>query len=348
MIEETTFSNTQIKSELYKRYDLKVNNIEIINNGTANIYKIMSNNEKFILKEFQSKYSQDDVLKEINAIEYLKENSKIPLPIYLKNNNNEFYFKHKGRVVVIQNYIDGKAFQKNEGSYEQLLESAYYLGQIIKGFEKYKVNDCINITDWYSQNEFDKANKKYNDILDRLDNSEISYRIKMDIIFKKQLLDELSKNENLKEIINITHKVSHGDYSSLQFIYNNENKIKAILDFIKVKKLPIVWEIARSYSYLDKEARDGNINVNNIVEYTKEVAKVTNLNEYDFKYLPYVYLIQLARSTFGYSEYFKENIKNKEELLEFAFYRTNICRDLYIKANEISNKLLEVKGSIKK
>ena len=82
--------------------------------------------------------------------------------------------------------------------------------------------------------------------------------------------------------------------------------------------------------------------VKNLVEYTKKVAEFTELNEYDLKYLPYVYLIQLARSTFGYSEYFK-NIENKDEYLEFAFYRTNICRDLYKKADEISKKLLELK-----
>ncbi len=348
MIEQTTFSNIEIQNELRKRYGLKVNNIEIVNKGTANIYKIISDKGNFILKEFQSKYLQNDVLKEINAIEYLKENTKIPLPTYLKTNNNEFYFKHKGRIVVIQNFIDGKVFEKNEGNYEQLLESAYYLGQIIKGFEDYHIKDGINITDWYSKKEFDKANKKYDEILEKLDNSDLSNKIKIDILFKKQLLDELSKNKNLKELNNITHKVSHGDYSSLQFIYNNENKIKVIIDFIKVKKLPVVWEIARSYSYIDKEARNGNININNIVEYTKEVSNITDLNEYDFKYLPHVYLIQLARSTFGYSEYFKENVKDKEELLNFAFYRTNICRDLYKKTDEISSKLLEIKGSIKK
>ena len=75
MIEQTTFSNMEIQNELYKRYKLKVNNIEIVNEGTANIYKIMSDNGKFILKEFQSKYLQEDVLKEINAIEYLKSYS---------------------------------------------------------------------------------------------------------------------------------------------------------------------------------------------------------------------------------------------------------------------------------
>ena len=109
-------------------------------------------------------------------------------------------------------------------------------------------------------------------------------------------------------------------------------------DFIKTKKLPIVWEIARSYSYIDKDAKEGKINIENLVEYTKKVAEFIELNEYDLKYLPYVYLIQLARSTFGYSEYFK-NIENKDEYLEFAFYKTNIYRTVY---KEIK-KLLELK-----
>ena len=54
MIEQTTFSNiVEIQNELYKRYGLKVNNIEIVNKGTANIYKIISDKGNFILKEFQ-------------------------------------------------------------------------------------------------------------------------------------------------------------------------------------------------------------------------------------------------------------------------------------------------------
>lgn len=342
MIEKTTFSKKELQTELNKKYGIKVEKIEKINKGTANIFKIISNNEKFIVKEFQSKYSKENVLKEINAIEYLRKNSQVPLPIYLRNNNNELYFMHKGKVIVVQKFVEGQVFEKNKGNYEQILESARYLGLIIEGFKNYNIDDNISILDWYSNKEFEKANKKYDEILSKLDNSKISEKIKMDIIFKKELLAKLSKNINAEDIKNITHKVSHGDYSVLQFIYDNEDNIRVILDFIKTKKLPIVWEIARSYSYIDKDAKEGKINIENLVEYTKKVAEFTELNEYDLKYLPYVYLIQLARSTFGYSEYFK-NIENKDEYLEFAFYRTNICRDLYKKADEISKKLLELK-----
>ena len=315
MIEKTTFSKKELQTELNKKYGINVEKIEKINKGTANIFKIISNNEKFIVKEFQSKYSKENVLKEINSIEYLRKNSQVPLPIYLKNNNNELYFVHKGKMIVVQKFVEGQVFEKNKGNHEQILESARYLGLIIEGFKNYNIDDNISILDWYSNKEFEKANKKYDEILSKLDNSKISEKIKMDIIFKKELLAKLNKNINAEDIKNITHKVSHGDYSVLQFIYDNEDNIRVILDFIKTKKLPIVWEIARSYSYIDKDAKDGKIDVDNLVEYTKKVAEFTELNEYDLKYLPYVYLIQLARSTFGYSEYFK-NIENKDDMEE--------------------------------
>jgi Ser/Thr protein kinase RdoA (MazF antagonist) len=343
MIEESSFTEEKLKKEVLERYGIEINKIKIINKGTANIYKVFSNDNIYVIKEFQSKYSKDDVLREINAIEYLRQKSDIPLPEYIKCKNGELYFLHKQKVSIIQKFIEGKVFNKNEGNYEQLIESAYYLGKIIDGFRDYKTSENISIKNWYSKEEIEKANQKYNSMLEKIGNSEIELKIKEDILFKKKLLQNLEQIIDFSEINKITHKVSHGDYSNLQFIYNKDNKVKAILDFIKVKRLPIVWEIARSYSYIDKEVKNGELNINNIVDYTKEVSKVTELNKYDLKYLPYVYLIQLARSTFGYDEYFKD-VKNKEELLNFAFYRTNICRNLYKQSNEISNRLLEIKG----
>ena len=132
MIEKTTFSKKELQTELNKKYGINVEKIEKINKGTANIFKIISNNEKFIVKEFQSKYSKENVLKEINAIEYLRKNSQVPLPIYLKNNNNELYFVHKGKMIVVQKFVEGQVFEKNKGNHEQILESARYLGLIIR------------------------------------------------------------------------------------------------------------------------------------------------------------------------------------------------------------------------
>ena len=55
--------------------------------------------------------------------------------------------------------------------------------------------------------------------------------------------------------------------------------------------------------------------------------------------MSYIYLIQLLSSTYGYKEYINNN--ENIELLEFAHFRTNICKYLFKNAENISTRLLE-------
>ena len=66
------------------------------------------------------------------------------------------------------------------------------------------------------------------------------------------------------------------------------------------------------------------------------------LTKTDMIAMPYVYLFQLARSKYGYPQYLKLNSENKEELLQFAFWRTKMCREVEEKAEKISDVLLSI------
>lgn len=121
---------------------------------------------------------------------------------------------------------------------------------------------------------------------------------------------------------------SHGDFCTQQLIYNDGGE-PTIIDFEKAKKLPIVWEIMRSYCYTDEEVKDGNINVSNLVDYFKTFNEYIKLNEYDLKYASYVYLLQLISSTFGYKEYVKDT--EQEGLLKFAFLEPIFAKIYMIK-----------------
>mgnify|MGYP003305183290 FL=1 len=57
--------------------------------------------------------------------------------------------------------------------------------------------------------------------------------------------------------------------------------------------------------------------------------------------MPYVYLFQLARSTYGYPQYLNSDSEDKERLLQFAFWRTQMCREIEQKATSISLELLK-------
>ena len=54
--------------------------------------------------------------------------------------------------------------------------------------------------------------------------------------------------------------------------------------------------------------------------------------------MPYLYLVQLLASTFGYKQYIADN--SKKSLLEFAYFRTSLCKYLFENAEKISNILI--------
>ncbi len=58
--------------------------------------------------------------------------------------------------------------------------------------------------------------------------------------------------------------------------------------------------------------------------------------------MPYVYLYQLARSRYGYNEYLVKKLENRESLLRFAFWRTDICREVFRRKEEIAERLRQL------
>lgn len=271
MIEESVFNEEKIKNIVYELYGIVVNEVMKLDRGSANIYVL--NDKEYILKEFQSSYSKNEIMLEIDIINHLRKDN-IPVPEYIKTRNNEYYFEYEGRVVIIQKYIDGFTMKSNSGSYDQMIESADFLGKIVlslKSFPELPSNDLIECTSKSSILEsIDKINKLKNSV------SKDS-KIYNDLNDKVMMLQDILSNVDLKDIDKLTVMNSHGDYSVLQFIYKDD-RINAIIDFASTSRVPIVWEIIRSYSYIDKDAEDGKINIDNLVEYVRTFEKYVKLN----------------------------------------------------------------------
>lgn len=324
MIEKRLLNKTKIRKLFRDEYSLNAKNIELVSSGSAEIYKI---DNEYILKLFQSKYTKKEILKEVKVINYLKKKN-IPVPTYVKTNKNDYVVKIENRFLIVQYYIDGKTKDKFEGTIDEIKECGYLHGLIVKSLLGYK-NVQIDKMDWYNKKENIAKIKK----IIKMGNNKL---IKEDLNKKISMIENL--NYDFKDIDKITFYTSHGDFSYLQFIYDNDG-VKAIIDFIKVKKLPIVWEIIRSFTYMDKDAKNGIINVDNLVLYVKEFMNLVPLSKTDLEYMPYIYVCQLLRSTYGYKEYYLN--KNKEAL-QFAHFRTNLCEYLYKNAEMISKKLGEL------
>lgn len=337
-IQKTNLTDEKIKNILQKQYNIKIINIKKIDRGTSNLFKIETEEDKYVLKEFISKRNEKNVIKEANIINFLKQRN-ILVPRYIKTVNGKYYIKNEGRIIIVEEFIDGYVIEDNTGDKEQVIQCANILGRLTKELSDYIELSDENILEKYFS--LKRVHLGINKMKRLKDN------IKEENIYKEQIIKDINyRIEILKEIVNdfdfnIVNKLtmlnSHGDFCSQQLIYNKNNE-PTIIDFEKAKKLPIVWEVVRSYCFIDKEAKDGDININTLVDYFKEFTKYIKLNKYDLKYAPYLYLLQLASSTYGYKEYNEDF--NQKKLLKFAFFRTNLCRSLNEKKEEISIKLL--------
>ncbi len=339
-VEKSILAKNDIIDLLKSKYNLQ-GNVEIIklDRGSSNLFEITVNGKRYILKEFNSNKPISLVEKEIHLIEYLR-NRKILVPQYIQLNNGSYYLIFNGKIVILQQFIDGYTIENNTGNYEQMMESATILGKLIRELIGYEGLDEEGIIDrWFSKKSVQIGIQKL---------EEEKKNIKGDNEYKEQFIadlnDKISIANDLIDKLNfgIIRRLSimntHGDYSIQQLIYG-KGKPATVIDFETAKKMPIVWEIIRSYSYVDEKAQGGKIDIDNLVQYFKEFSKYVELNEYDLKFAPHIYLMQLIGSTFGYREYNKDY--TQKDLLKFALFRTNLCRSLYTNLDRISKSLIE-------
>lgn len=337
-IQNSKLKEHKIKELLKENYGIEVLKVEEINRGTANIFKIDStDNNKYILKEFSEGRTKESVIKETDIINFLNKKN-IKVPIYIKSKLNESYIEYENRVIILQEFIDGYTMENNTGNHEKTIESARILGKMTKALEEYEGLSEDGIIDkWFSKESLQNGIKKMLDLQNKL-NEDNPYKetFYKDLNEKIKISKDLEKNFDFGNIRKMTIMNAHGDYSVQQLIYQ-DNAETTVIDFETAKKLPIIWEVMRSYSYIDKEAKNGELNIDTLIEYVREFSKYIKLNEYDLKYAAHIYLIQTVSSVFGYKQY-NDNYE-KTGLLEFAFFRTNLCRFLYKHLDEISLRL---------
>lgn len=224
-----------------------------------------------------------------------------------------------------------------------LLELAQTLGKLHRALDGYELPMGID-DKWVDSFSKETDILQYDKLLEELEKQkkDKNYnKIKEDIIYKKQLL--FRGNEYKKYYSGITYVATHGDFQGCQLIFDDEH-VKAVIDFSAARILPAIWEVMRSYVQSSEYCREtAKIDIDEFCVYVKEYMKYYPLSKIDLQSMPYVYLFQLMRSKYGYSQYLKTDSEDRKGLLRFAYWRTNICRELENKAETISNELVRIR-----
>ena len=251
MLEKSVFTNKkEIINFVKEKYGINVTDIKIIDRGSANIYSL--NKDEYVLKEFQAKYTKDEIEKEITIINHLKKDG-IKVPSYIKTINDIYYSLYKDKVIIIQKFIEGYTLDRNEGNYEQTIECAKVYGMIVKSLENLDILLPLNDLS-FSKENLTKGIEKHQKLLELIDDKkdDETLKIKKNLEEKIDMLKDISKKNIFIDTKKLTIKNTHGDFNVLQFIYKNDH-INSVIDFVSACKMPVVWELIRSYSYIDKD-----------------------------------------------------------------------------------------------
>lgn len=331
-LEKSILNNDIISNILNKEYGIIVDEIKKIDRGSANIYELFSATDHYVLKEFQSKIDFDRV-----NIEYLickKLEGIVPVPEYVLTLNGKIYTVFDKKILIVQKFIDGKVKNFNSSNKYDIIKSVCIYGKIIQELKEYK-----KTLPMFKKHQMSKK-QCIEDIrnIDKLIKSTNDKNIIDSLLHKKRILYRM-KNLDFSWQKKITYRKSHGDFTISQFIYNKNNEIVGIIDWVSARKIPIARELIRNYFFMAKEIKKQKIDIEFFVKYIKEFFKYEELNFYDLKYMALLYLIELSRSTYGYEQYIKTG---NQKLLDYGYELYNQCICLGNNLDCITNALINL------
>lgn len=338
-IQNTSLDMITIKELIKSSYGLSAIDVNTLPVGTANCFKIKTDNGQYFLKEYPTDFPAKDIEQEVSLNDYIILH-KFPTAKIIRTLDNTGFVSSNGRYIILQEFIEGKNYIKHDLPDEYLMQAAELLGQLHLILSDYDMPTEMD-EHWCNKFNAAKAEKMYDVFFEQMENfksDKFYLRIKDDLMFKKSLMKIIEPYG--KYIIASQYKSTHGDYSAMQFICGC-NGIKAVIDFASAKKLPAAWEIMRSYMQSAIDTKNPfDFNCEKFCEYIRRYMKYSTLSKNDLKYMPYIYLYQLGRSNYGYKEYLITQTENKYELLNFAFWCTDVCRMLAQNADNISDMLV--------
>lgn len=328
----------KIKSILKEKYDLNCYKIQAIANCSANVFVIFSdNNQKYILKEFQDNFDVSKIEREILIINYLGK-TDVPVPVFLKTIDKKIFFNNETNYIYLQKYIDGKSKEFYSSSSIQQKEVALYYSKIVKYLNKSEIEFPSYDYKNFDKDRMEKNIYNFEALINKTNNKFVIEMLQQ----KKQML-KIMLNYEFSNIEKMTCAKSHGDFNISQIIFDNNDKVKGILDFASAKNTLISWELFRSYIYMDPLYKKGIFNFEGLIKYLKAFNVSNLLNIYDLKNMFLTYFMYVLNSQFGLEQYILNNDKNYLKIGTNLFEQ---CLFLSKNMEKLENKILSKRGEI--
>ncbi len=318
-----------------------------VEGGRSACYRIASDTGEYVLKVFPPEHSMAELRIEPAVTEFLF-NQGYPVARLVATTAGEWVWEHAGRAHHLQEFVEGEVHSQNRAPDWLLRESASLLGRLhreLAGFGPMRRGFHENWFRWDPA----KMRDKYEGLLRQaheLQPSANHDRICKDLEYKAAAVERVARIAI--DPSRLTRTNSHGDYHVSQLVCGPQS-VRAVIDFSGACALPILWEVVRSYSLADPKCLEGKLDGRRLEKYIRLYVEAGGeLRPYDLQTIPGLYLLQLMRSAYGYEEYLADTRHSpdasmrRDALLQFAFWRTDMCRWLERHGTPLSRELVSL------
>lgn len=294
--EHTVFNCSELNDILEIHYPLHVLDAKTCGFASANIYRITTDQGIYCLKEFQTKITEEKLIREVYVCKHLLEQG-FSVPKHVKTKEDTFYFSHKGHLCALYHWLDGVHLRSYSGTREQVGESAELYARLLHSMGSLSIEFPTPDMFDHSPVALDQSIMEHKALLHLTSDDTITRELnqKIQMLEKMKYFDWSSEED-------ITWKNSHGDYNPFQFLYQN-GTISSVLDFMSARKMPIAFELFRNFLYMDLGARTHTLDYSRLNDYLAAFCRHHALSDADFKFMIPLYYLRILKSTFGYREY---------------------------------------------
>ena len=327
----------QLKMRLFKLYGIEIEEMEISDLGAGSLtYFVKTDQQKYVVK-----YASDNAMNhpelEPEVCEKLLEKG-IAASEFIKNKMNQVIsMDEMGRRFHVQKFIDGEVYAYHEAPESCQKESAQMLAKIHLALKEVKdLPEGIG-QDFFTYRTPEATLASYeNSLKAAIENGETEHEC--DIRSNMELLRNFPQYHF--EVSRLTCGNTHGDYQISQLLWKN-NRIAGVIDWTCACVHPYIWEIVRSYIFMAPECKNGEINIEALIQYIKEYQSIVPLNRYDVENAGNLFYYFLAVCDF-YGQYYQAHSRNRGIYLEQAELSAKLLRWFERHGAELNNRLSEI------
>jgi len=311
-------------------YDVEVKDIKLFTShfGTE-IFIVQTNKGKYFVKTVLNKWANSEAMENEGHITEYVHNNGISVARLSKTKNGMYHAKAEDITFHVQEYIEGEVLQVNTAPAWFMEKSAITIGEIHSILKSY--GEISRKNDFLDKSVINHLKNRYTKKLKEAKkhkNSQLIFAFEERIRhFDRVLAFDIDASK-------LTYSNAHSDFNIRNNIVTADKKF-TVIDWTTACRMPVCFEVIRSYVFAEPACRCGKINSGGFIRYLNNYLKYFSLNDYDIQMMPYIFYFQ--QMIWNYTPPFDDVVETYMPMCKLI---QNFTKWLYDNVEKLSEELL--------